>query len=207
MVGQHLFNSLYNIPSPKQAPHTQEREIEDRKMNIPSRRKLGAIALILAGIAAVGVPLYLWHSTSPQSTSPNPGTTSGNNNGGSNAGNTNSNTNTNTNSGSGGSTSNPCSESKSHGSHDSDSSDPSTNTKANGKDNGKHNGNAHGLIAKQMDTTVALVKSMGTHNSAFHQHHDTKTDNDTVHDPQGAGHDSNDHDSSCDSAEESNEQD
>lgn len=183
-------------------------------MNIPSRRRLGAIALIIAGIAAVGVPLYLWHSTSPQGTSPNPGTTSGNNNSGSNAGNTNPNTNTNsngnggsTNSGSGGSTSNSCSESKSNGSHDSDSSDPSTQTSTGGKDNGKHNGNAYGLIAKQMDTTVALVKSMGTHNSAFHQHHETKTDNDTVHDPQGAGHDASDHDSSCASAEESNEQD
>lgn len=180
-------------------------------MNIPSRRKLGAIALILAGIAAVGVPLYLWHSASPQGTSPNPGTTSGNNNGGSNAGNTNPNpnTNTNSNSGSGGSKSNTCSETKSKSSHDSDSSDPTTQTSATGKDkdNGKHNGNVYGLIAKQMDTTVALVKSMGTHNSAFHQHHDTKTDNDTVHDPQGADHGSNDHDSSCASAEESNEQD
>ena len=178
-------------------------------MNIPSRRRLGAIALILAGIAAVGVPLYLWHSASPQGTSPNPGTTSGNNNGGSTAGTTNPNTNTNTNSnsGSGGSTSSTCSESKSNSSHDSDSSDPSTQTTPTGKGNGKHNGNAYGLIAKQMDTTVALVKSMGTHNSAFHQHHDTKTDNDTVHDHQGASHDSSDHDSSCASAEESNEQD
>ena len=178
-------------------------------MNIPSRRRLGAIALILAGIAAVGVPLYLWHSASPQGTSPNPGTTGGNNNGGSTAGTTNPNTNTdtNSNSGSGGSTSSTCSESKSNSSHDSDSSDPSTQTSTAGKDNGKHNGNAYGLIAKQMDTTVALVKSMGTHNSAFHQHHDTKTDNDTVHDHQGPGHDSSDHDSSCASVEESNEQD
>ena len=178
-------------------------------MNIPSKRRLGAIALILAGIAAVGVPLYLWHSASPQGTSPNPGTTSGNNNGGSTAGTTNPNTNTNanSNSGSGGSTSSTCSESKSNSSHDSDSSDPSTQTTPTGKDNGKHNGNAYGLIAKQMDTTVALVKSMGTHNSAFHQHHDTKTDNDTVHDHQGPGHDSSDHDSSCASAEESNDQD
>ena len=178
-------------------------------MNIPSRRRLGAIALILAGIAAVGVPLYLWHSTSAQGTSPNPGTTSGNNNGGSTAGNTNPNTNTNKNdkhqnSNPGGpDNTNSCTESK-HASHD---SDPSGKTSTTGKDNGKHNGNAYGLIAKQMDTTVAFVKSLGTHNSAFHQHHDTKTDNDTVQDPQGAGHDSNDHDSSCSSAEESNEQD
>ena len=185
-------------------------------MNIPSRRKLGAIALILAGIAAVGVPLYIWHSSSVQGTSPNPGTTSGNNNGGNTAGNTNPNTNTNSNrndqnsnsnSGSGGSAGNSCTEIKSNGSHDSDSNDPNSQASTTSKDNGKHNGNAYGLIAKQMDTTVAFVKSLGTHNSAFHQHHDTKTDNDTVQDPQGAGHDSSDHDSSCSSAEESNEQD
>ena len=182
-------------------------------MNIPSRRKLGAIALILAGIAAVGVPLYVWHGATPQSTSPSPTTTSGNNNNGNgNTAGTNPNTNNhgqNTNTGdnddgSGGSGSNSCSE---HKSHDSESNAHTTHTRANGRDNDQHNGNAFGQLAKQMDKTVALVKSMGSHNSAFHLHHDTNTDNDTVHDPQGAGHDSSDHDSSCASAEESNEQD
>lgn len=198
-------------------------------MNIPSRRKLGAIALILAGIAAVGVPLYLYHGgSSPQGTSPNPTTTTGNNNNnnGNTASNTNHNTNTNSNTGhspgnggdsgsntgehdEGSGSSNSCSDPKST---DSDPSGASSHTqsKDNDNDQGKenHNGNAFGVLKNKMDTTVALVKSMGAHNSAFHEHHDTKTDNHTVHDePEGVGHDSISHDPSCDSSEDDNDTD
>src|ERR1700745_2400684 len=42
-------------------------------MKIPSRRKLGAAALIIAGLVAVAVPFMLLHGTTPQGTSPNPG--------------------------------------------------------------------------------------------------------------------------------------
>ena len=185
-------------------------------MKIPSRRKLGAIALIVAGIVAVGVPFFLLHSASPQGTSPSPTTTSGNNNGGSSSstasnlhgGNPGSSTCTqdcsttgsgsNTNSGSGGSGSNSCSDNKSK---HSGSGDESSDVKAAG------NGNAYGMLKNQLDTTVALVKSMGVHDSAFHQHHDTKTDNHTVHDPEGVGHDSDNDDQHCTSTADSSEQD
>ena len=97
--------------------------------------------------------------------------------------------------GSGGSTGNTgtCSEDK--------AKDP--NPADNGE--GKHKGNAWGVLKNQMDTTVALVKAMGTHNAAFHSHHDTKTDNDTVHTEHGSSENSNDHDSSCAEKEETND--
>jgi len=155
-------------------------------MIIPSRRKLGAAALIIAGIGAFLVP-FLLHSPSTQGTSPTPTTP---NNGGKNP---------TTPSGSDSPAVSPsgstgtCSEDK--------AKDPSPGD--NGK--GKHNGNAYGVLAKQLDTTVALVKAMGTHNAAFHSQHDTKTDNDTVHAHQHASSESsNDHNSSCAEKEETN---
>jgi len=156
-------------------------------MIIPSKRKLGAAALIIAGIGAFLVP-FLLHSPSIQGTSPTPTTP---NNGGKNP---------TTPSGSGSPTVSPsgstgtCSEDK--------AKDPSPAD--NGE--GKHKGNAYGVLAKQLDTTVALVKAMGTHNAAFQSHHDTKTDNDTVHAHEHASSEvSNDHDSSCAEKEETND--
>lgn len=228
MTGHLLFNSLYNIPSPNSRPYPRKREIEHRKMKIPSRRKLAAIALIVAGIVAVGVPFFLMHSASPQGTSPSPTTTSGNNNGGSSSSTTSnlhggtpgsttctqdcsttgsgSDSNSGSGSGSGGSGGNSCSDSKSHGSG---SGDESSDVKAGGKDNdnGKQNGNAFRVLKNQLDTTIALAKSMGVHNSAFHQQHDTKTDNHTIHDPEGAAHDSDNDDQPCTSTADANEQD
>jgi hypothetical protein len=170
-------------------------------MMIPSRRKIGAAALIIAGIGAFLVP-FLLHSPSTQGTSSNnngshttttttttpppsptttstttttPGTSGGNN-------------------GSGGpSNTGTCSEDK--------AKDPSPAD--NGE--GKHKGNAWGVLKNQMDTTVALVKAMGTHNAAFHSHHDTKTDNDIVHAHHPSSESSNDHDSSCAEKEETND--
>ena len=170
---------------------------------IPSRRKLGAAALIIAGIGAFLVP-FLVHSPSTQGTSsnnngshtttttPNPttspaGTNSGRNNNSGGSGGTSNN--------SGGNTGNTgtCSEDK--------AKDPSPAD--NGE--GKHKGNAWGVLKNQMDTTVALVKAMGTHNAAFHSHHDTKTDNHTVHAHHASSEGSNDHDSSCAEKEETND--
>jgi len=171
-------------------------------MIIPSRRKLGAAALIIAGIGAFLVP-FLLHSPSTQGTSPTPTTP---NNGGKNPttpSGSDSPTVSSTGSGgdkdsggSGGGTGSTgtCSEDK--------AKDPSPGD--NGE--GKHNGNAYGVLAKQLDTTVALVKAMGTHNAAFHSQHDTKTDNDTVHAHQHASSESsNNHDSSCAEKEETND--
>jgi len=158
-------------------------------MIIPSRRKLGAAALIIAGIGAFLVP-FLLHSPSTQGTSPTPTTPD---NGGKNP------TSPSGNAGptvtpSGGGNTGTCSEDK--------AKDPSPAD--NGE--GKHKGNAYGVLAKQLDTTVALVKAMGTHNAAFHSQHDTKTDNDTVHAHQHTiSESSNDHDSSCAEKEEAND--
>jgi hypothetical protein len=171
-------------------------------MIIPSRRKLGAAALIAAGIGAFLVP-FLLHSPSTQGTSNN------NNN---NGGHTTTTTTTTTPSpskttptgdndrddkgsgGSGGSTGNTgtCSEDKAKNPSHSDN------------DDGQHKGNAFGVLKNKMDTTVALVKAMGTHNSAFHLHHDTDTDNDKGHGHKGL-HDPGDHDSSCAAGEEKHE--
>ena len=159
-------------------------------MMIPSRRKLGAAALIIAGIGAFLVP-FLLHSPSTQGTSSNNGGTNPNNG---------SHTTTPTPTNPTPTTTNPtgstgtCSEDK--------AKDPSP------ADNGEgnHKGNAFGVLKNQMDTTVALVKAMGTHNAAFHSQHDTKTDNDTVNAHQNASSESsNDHDSSCAEKEETND--
>ncbi len=193
-------------------------------MMIPSRRKLGAAALIIAGIGAFLVP-FLLHSPTTQ------GTSSNNNGGGTNP-NSGSHTTTPTTTtpsttttttgttgndkGSGdsdegsGSTGTCADENSSHSdvsdqansaSHSSvshDSKDTSDSSKAS-------HGHAYGLLKNQLDTTVALVKSMERHNSAFHSHHDTKTDNDTVHTEQASSGNSNDHDSSCAEKEETND--
>jgi len=148
-------------------------------MNIPSRRRLGAAALIVAGISAFLVP-FLLHSPSIQGTSPSPTTTTGGDNGGKTP-----------TTPSGGS----CSEAKSHGpsSHDS------------GNSNGNGIGNAYGVMKNKLHTTVALVKAMGSSNPAFHLHHDTDSDNDAAQGHSGV-HGHGDHDSSCAAAEEEHEQ-
>ncbi len=157
---------------------------------IPSRRKLGAAALIIAGIGAFLVP-FLLHSPTTQGTSPST-TTPGS--GGKNP---------TTPSGSGSPTVTPSSSSGSTGTCSEDKAkDPSPAD--NGE--GKHKANAYGVLAKQLDTTVALVKAMGAHNAAFHSQHDTKTDNDTIHAHQNASSESsNDNDSSCAEKEETND--
>jgi len=158
-------------------------------MIIPSRRKLGAAALIIAGIGAFLIP-FLLHSPSTQGTSPTPTTPD---NGGKNP---------TTPSGSGSPTVSP---SGSGGSTGTCSEDKAKDPSPADNGEGKHKGNAYGVLAKQLDTTVALVKAMGVHNAAFHSHHDTKTDNDTVHAHHANSEGSNDHDSSCAEKEEANE--
>ncbi len=151
-------------------------------MILPSRRRLGAVALIVAGLGAFLVP-FLLHSPSPQGTSPTPtgakdntsssiacSPSNGNGNGGGNGN---------------------CGEAI--------SPDPGHD-----KGNGKDNGNAYGLIKNKMDTTVALMKAMGKSNPAFHLHHDTDTDNDEAHGSKSI-HNPGDHDSSCAAGEEKHE--
>src|SRR2546426_11481345 len=116
-------------------------------MIVPSRRTLGAAALIAAGIGAFLVP-FLLHSPSTQSTSPTP-TTPGN--GGKNP-TTPSGSSGGDNSSSGGS----CGEAKSH--------EPNPHNK--GKN--KKKANAFRLFKNKNDTTIALMKSLGKSNPAFH---------------------------------------
>jgi hypothetical protein len=191
---------------------------------IPSRRKLGSAALIIAGIGAFMVP-FLLHSPTTQGTSNN------NNNGGTNPNNgshtttptttTPSTTTTTTGTtgddkGSGGSdegsgSTGTCADENSSHSDVSDQTNAardtsvSHNTKDTSDSSKTSHGHAYGLLKNQMETTVALVKSMGTHNAAFHLHHDTKTDNKTVHTEQASSETSNDHDSSCAEKEETND--
>jgi hypothetical protein len=186
-------------------------------MMIPSRRKLGAAALIIAGIGAFLVP-FLLHSPSTQGTSSN-------NNGGTNPNNgSHTTTPTPTNpttpttpgkdkGGSGHDTDSPgtCADQNSTHSDASDEANDSSdlsgshNAKETSDSSSSIRGHAYGLLKNQLDTTVALVKSMGIHNAAFHSHHDTKTDNDTVHAHQDSSESSNDHDSSCAEKEETDD--
>jgi hypothetical protein len=161
-------------------------------MMIPSRRKLGAVALIAAGIGAFLVP-FLLHSPTTQGTSSNNGGTNPNSGGHVTPPTTTTPTPTTTANPGTTNSKGPCSEDK--------AKDPSPGD--NGE--GKHKGNAFGVLKNQMDTTVALVKAMGTHNAAFHSHHDTKTDNDTVHTHNASSENSNDQDSSCAEKEETND--
>jgi hypothetical protein len=206
-------------------------------MMMPSRRKLGAAALIIAGIGAFLVP-FLLHSPSIQGTSSNNGGSTNPNNG---SHTTNPNPTPTTTTGhsgdkdhggkdkgdGGGTTDNDEGSSDTTGTCDTESSghsdvsdhagDESTGDNANdlsvshsakantsGKSEGNH-GHAFGLLKHEMDTTVALVKSMGAHNSAFHAHHDTKTDNGTVHTERANSEGSNDQESSCAESEETDD--
>jgi len=160
-------------------------------MIVPSRRTLGAAALIAAGIGAFLVP-FLLHSPSTQGTSPTPTTPGSGKNPTTPSG---SSGTTVSPSGSGGDNSDKggsCGEAKSH--------DPNPHDKGNGKDNG----NAYGVVKNKLDTTVALMKSMGKSNPAFHLHHDTDTDNDKAHGSKSI-HNPGDHDSSCAAGEEKHE--
>lgn len=162
-------------------------------MKLPSRRVLGATALILVGIAAFMVPYLLRSPTSGQGTSP---TTPGGNNNNNNGGGTTTTTPGNgagSNKGNGkGNGNGNCAERQSQ--------DPKTN------DPNPH-GNAWGVIKNKLDTTVAAVKAMGTHDPAFQLHHDTDTDNAASQAAQGHSHSSGDPDSSCAAGEEAHDKD
>jgi hypothetical protein len=206
-----VFNSLNNIAQVETA--RSSKGVRKKGMIMPSRRKLGAIALIAAGLIAVAVPFMLLHGSSPQGTSPNPGTggndnNNNNNNGGSKTttttttpgGGTTGTSNSGGNNGNGngnGSGTESCTGTK--------SSDPKTADPDHDNGNGKDNGNAYGLVKNKVDNTVALMKAMGKSNPAFHLHHDTDTDNDSAHGHHHI-HDPGDHDSSCAAGEEKHEQ-
>src|SRR2546425_11970809 len=126
-------------------------------MIVPSRRTLGAAALIAAGIGAFLVP-FLLHSPSTQGTSPTP-TTPGS--GGKNP-TTPSGSSGGDNSSSGGS----CGEGKSH--------HPSPHDKGKGKEKC----DAFGGGKNKIDNKVGFVKSKGKYNPHFPLDHQPETDDD-----------------------------
>ncbi|MBO0887579.1 hypothetical protein J2P12_00610 [Candidatus Bathyarchaeota archaeon] len=166
-------------------------------MKLPSKRVLGATALILVGIAAFMVPYLLRSPTSGQGTSPtSPGGNNNNNNGGGT---------TTTTSGNGGGSNKGNGNGKGHGGG-SENCAESQSPDAKTHDPNSH-GNAWGVIKNKLDTTVAAVKAMGTRDPAFHLHHDTDTDNAASHAAHGHSHNSSDPDSSCAAAEEAHDKD
>jgi hypothetical protein len=175
-------------------------------MNMPSRRKLGAIGLIAAGLIAVAVPFMLLHGSSPQGASPNPGTGGNNNNNNNNNGGSKTTTTTTTpGGGAGGNNGNGNGNGGTESCTGTKSSDPKTADPGHDNGNGKDNGNAYGLVKNKVDNTVALMKAIGKSNPAFHLHHDTDTDNDKSHGHHSI-HDPGDHDSSCAAGEEKHDQ-
>jgi hypothetical protein len=128
------------------------------------------------------VPFLLRSPTTGQGTSPtSPGGNNNNNNNNNNGGVH----------GKGGGSEN-CAESKSESpkSHDANS-----------------HGNAWGVIKNKLDTTAAAIKAMGTHDPAFHLHHDTDTDNEASEGAHGHSQHSADPDSSCAAGDEEHNED
>ncbi len=143
-------------------------------MNIPSRRKLAAAALIIAGLGAFLVP-FLLHGPNTQGTPSNNGNPGGTSTNPSNTGGGSGNTGT-------------CS--------GDDSSDPGHSHgrgKGQSGNHGKHKG-----LAKQLENSAKhMLDKMARHNPAFREHSVTRTDND-ISDSNGRHNGlSVDQDSSC----------
>ncbi len=155
-------------------------------MNLPNRRGLAAITLIIAGIGAFMVP-FLLHSPTPQGSSNSNGgggttttTTTTNNNGGGHTSTTTTNPTTGTTNRGGSNDESGSSGGTTSGTAtcDEDNSPDPSHT-----NNGKHKGQAktHHSMNDDLDAAVAVVKALGTENPAFHSMHLTKTDNQTIH--------------------------
>ena len=151
-------------------------------MDSSAKRKVGAIALIVAGIGAFLVP-FLLHGPALQASSTNGGNTNGNNN----------------NNNGGGTTTTPASTCTTNCSTDTTpptcSSDPTSTDPSGHSNEGKHLAKGHDkqdkpdtdLVAKAHGFMAALAK----HNPQHDATHSTKTDNDTTN---VNGHNSNGHD-------------
>ncbi len=187
-----LFKSLFHIPSPlKLGFNSKKREKGKPKMDSSAKRKVGAIALIVAGIGAFLVP-FLLHGPALQAS---------NTNGGNNGGNT-------------GCTSNcgPGTTRTPPGTHPPPSTNPST-CSSDDKDTdagshtseGKHVAKGHdkhdtSMVSKAHGFMAALAK----HNPQHDATHSTKTDNDTV---EGHGHHASDHHTEASACADSDDSD
>jgi len=166
-------------------------------MDSSTKRKVGAIALIVAGIGAFLVP-FLLHGPALQASSSNGGNTNGNNNNG------------------GTTTTTPASTCTSNCSTDTspttctseDSTGPGGHT-----NEGKHLAKGHDKQDKQDKSIVAkahgFMAALGKHNPLHDATHSTKTDNDTAnsHGLHSHGHDADDASGCADDKDKDNSDD
>ena len=166
-------------------------------MDSSTKRKVGAIALIVAGIGAFLVP-FLLHSPGLQASNNGGGNTNSNNNNGGNTSNTGNTctsnctppstctTNCSTDTNPGGPGSGPCTADPSKDSGDNDNQGKHL---AKGQDGdqgneGKHlalgHSNQNSQVASLVGKAQGFMHALGKHNPQHDATHSTKTDNDTV---------------------------
>jgi hypothetical protein len=152
-------------------------------MDTSAKRKVGAIALIVAGIGAFLVP-FLLHGPALQASANNGGNTNGNNNNG------------------GTTTTTPASTCTTNCSTDTTpptcTSDPTSNDPSSHSNEGKHLAKGHDKQDKPDTSLVGkaqgFMAALGKHNPQHDATHSTKTDNDTTntHGLHSNGHDTDD---------------
>jgi hypothetical protein len=148
-------------------------------MDSSTKRKVGAIALIVAGIGAFLVP-FLLHGPALQASSNGGGNTNNNNNNGGGTTPTSTNCTTNCNP--------PCTSNCTPPSTDTNpptcTSDPKTTDPSSHSNEGKHLAKGHDKQDKPDTSIVAkahgLMAALAKHNPQHDATHSTKTDNDTV---------------------------
>ena len=157
-------------------------------MNIPSRRKLAAAALVIAGLGAFLVP-FLLHGPSTQATPNNGGTPPGG-----------SGSNNNRNPGGTTTSTNPTSPSGDTSNTNTGtcaSTDPADPGHSNGHGKSGDHGKHKGLTKQLEDSAQHMLDKMARHNPAFREHNATRTDNDVSGNNGHHTGSSSDHDSSC----------
>jgi hypothetical protein len=155
-------------------------------MDTSAKRKVGAIALIVAGIGAFLVP-FLLHGPALQASANNGGNTNGNNNNNNNGGTT---------------TTTPASTCTTNCSTDTNpttcTADPTSSDPSGHSNEGKHLAKGHDKQDKPDTDLVGkaqgFMAALGKHNPQHDATHSTKTDNDTTntHGPHSNGHDTDD---------------
>jgi hypothetical protein len=165
-------------------------------MDSSAKRKVGAIALIVAGIGAFLVP-FLLHSPALQASSSNGGNTNNNNNNGRTPTSTSCTTNC-----------TPSTDTNPTTCTSDDSTDPSGHT-----NEGLHLAKGHDKQDKPDTSLVGkahgFMATLAKHNPQHDATHSTKTDNDTTntHGPHSNGHDTDDVNACADNKDNGNSDD
>jgi hypothetical protein len=208
-----LFKSLYHIPGPlKPGFNSKKREKGKTRMDTSTKRKVGAIALIVAGIGAFLVP-FLLHGPALQASSSNGGNTNGNNNNNNNNGGTTTTTTTPS------CTTNctPASTCTTNCSTDTTppacTSDPTSTDPSSHANEGKHLAKGHDKQDKPDTSLVGkaqgFMAALGKHNPQHDATHSTKIDNDNTksHVVHSNGHDTDDASACADDKDTDNSDD